>query len=148
MIVCCLLAAISGVIFKYVTIGNNFWVSSFWVYAGLGYFGIVLCFFVPKFRNEFMFMNKQGGVKIFTLNSISETLSITGNLLTNYAILLAPVTLVYLVGTFQPAIVLFLTLITTKFFPAIAKENLSRNVLLPKIIAIIIMIIGSLFLFK
>jgi len=148
MLLSCLLAATAGIIFKYVTIGNNFWVSSFWEYSGLGLFGILIYLFVPKFRNEFMYMNKQGGLKIFLLNSLSETLTIIGNLLTNYALLLAPVALVYLVGSFQPAIVLFITLITTKYFPAIAKENMNRNVLLPKIIAIIIMIIGSVFLFQ
>jgi len=92
-------------------------------------------------------MNRQGGRKIFTLNTISEVLTITGNLLTNYAILLAPVTMVYLVGSFQPAIVLFLTLFATKFFPKIIKEDLREHILLPKIIAIAIMILGGVILF-
>lgn len=147
MLIACLLIAIAGVIFKYVTIGNNFWVSSFWQYTGLGIFGIIIYLFVPKFRKEFMLMNRQGGKKIFTLNTISETLTIIGNLLTNYAILLAPVAMVYLVGNFQPAIVLLLTITATKFFPHIAKENLKRRILLPKIIAIVIMIVGSAILF-
>jgi len=147
MLVACFLIAICGIIFKYVTIGNNYWVSSFWEYLGLGFFGIMIFLFVPKFRREFMFMNHHGGKVIFTLNTLSEAISILGNLLTNYAILLAPVTLVYLVGSFQPAIVIFLTLVTTKFFPNIANENLTRSVILPKFIAIAIMIIGSMFLF-
>lgn len=142
-----LLVAIAGVIFKYVTVGNNFWVSSFWEYLGLGIFGILIYFFVPKYRNEFKLMLKQGGKKIFALNAASETTTIIGNLLTNYAILLAPITMVYLVGSFQPAIVLFLTLLATKFFPNIAKENLKERVLLPKIIAIMITILGSVILF-
>lgn len=147
MIMACLLVSICGVIFKYVTIGNNYWVSSFWEYAGLGLFGVLIYLFVPKFRREFMFMNQQGGIKIFSLNALSETLTIVGNLLMFYAILLAPVTLVYLVGSFQPAIVLFITLVATKYFPNIAEENLNHAVLLPKIIAIFIMIIGSVVLF-
>jgi drug/metabolite transporter (DMT)-like permease len=147
MLVACLLIAISGVIFKYVTIGNNFWVSSFWEYAGLGGFGIILYLFAPKYRNEFILMNKQGGAKIVTLNTVSEILTILGNLLTNYAILLAPVAMVYMVSSLQPAIVLFLTLFATRFFPNIAKENLKGNILLPKIIAIVIMIAGSVILF-
>lgn len=147
MLLSCFLISISGIIFKYVTIGNNFWVSSFWEYAGLGSFGILIYFFIPKYRDEFMLMNKQGGEKIFTLNAVSEILTIIGNLLTNYAILLAPVAMVYLVGSFQPAIVLFLTIFATKFFPTIIKEDLKRKVLLPKIIAIIVMIIGSAILF-
>ena len=147
MLIACLLIAIAGIIFKYVTIENNFWVSSFWEYFGLGIFGILIYIFVPKYRKEFMQMNRQGGKKIFTLNTLSETLTIFGNLLTNYALILAPVALVYLVSSFQPAIVLFLTLLATKFFPNIVRENLSKYVLLPKVIAIMVMTIGSVILF-
>jgi len=147
MLTASFLIAICGIIFKYVTFINNYWISSFWEYVGLGSFGILIFIFVPKFRNEFLFMNKHGGLKIFAVNSLSESISIIGNLLSNYAILLAPVSLVYLVGCFQPAIVLFMTLFATKYFPNIAKENLKRSILFPKIIAIIIMIIGSIFLF-
>ena len=92
-------------------------------------------------------MNRRGGKKIFSLNTGSEILTIIGNLLTNYAMLLAPIAMVYLVSSFQPAIVLLLIIFTTKFSPNIAKEDLRQGVLLPKIIAIAIMIIGSAILF-
>lgn len=147
MLAACLLISIAGIIFKYVTIGENFWISSFWEYAGLGGFGIIIYIFVPKYRDEFMLMNRAGGRKIFTLNTLSEIITIVGNLLTNYALLLAPVAMVYLVSSFQPAIVLFLTFLATKFFPNIAKENLKERVLLPKIIAIGITVVGSVILF-
>ena len=147
MLPACFLASIIGVIFKYVTLEGNFWVSSFWQYAGLGFFGLLLYIFVPKYRREFALMNKSGGIKIFTLNTLSEIFSIWGNLLTNYAIRLAPVAMVYLVGSFQPAILLFLTVLATKFFPDIIKENIGGNVLFYKIIAIVIMVLGSIMLF-
>ncbi len=147
MLSACLLVSISGIIFKYVTVGENFWVASFWEYTGLGVIGVLIFLFVPKYREEFMQMNRSGGVRIFVLNTSSEVITIAGNLLTNFALLLAPVTMVYLVGSFQPAIVLFLTLLTTKFFPSILKENLERNILFPKIIAIVIITIGSAILF-
>ena len=147
MLTACLLISISGVIFKYVTINNDFWVSSFWEYAGLGAFGILIYLFVPKYRKEFMLMNRQGGIKILALNTISEILTIIGNLLTNFSILLAPVTLFYLVSSFQAAIVFFFTLAATRFFPNIAKENLKGSILFPKIIAIVVMIVGSAILF-
>ena len=147
MIFACLLVAISGVIFKYVTVEGNFWVSSFWEYFGLGATGILMYIFSSKHRNQFKYMNKKGGIKIFILNTVTELFTISGNLLTNFALLLAPVTVVYLVGSFQPAIVLFLTIIGTKFFPQIVKENISHRALIQKIIAIAIMILGSTFLF-
>jgi len=147
MLVACFLISLIGVIFKYVTISGDFWISSFWEYVGLGFFGIMILVFIPKYRHEFMFMNQSGGRKIFTLNTISESLTIAGNLLTNFALLLAPVALVYLVGSFQPAIVLLLTILCTKFFPHIAKENLTHRVLFPKITAIVLMVCGSIWLF-
>lgn len=147
MTVACILVAISGIIFKYVASGESFWISSFWEYAGLGFFGILIYFFIPKYREEFALMNKEGGARIFALNSLSEILTIAGNLLTNYALLLAPVAMVFLVGSFQPAIVLWLTLLSTKFSPSIAQENMSLKVLLPKIVSILIIIAGSVFLF-
>lgn len=147
MLVACLLVSVAGIIFKYVTVEGNFWVSSFWEYAGLGFFGVLIYLFVPRYREEFSQMNTNGGLKIFTLNTLSEIMTIIGNLLTNFAMLLAPVAMVFLVGSFQPAIVLFLTLLATKFFPNIARENLSKKVFIPKILAILIMIVGSSILF-
>lgn len=142
-----LIIAISGVIFKYVTIGGSFWISSFWEYVGLGLTGIILYMLVPKYRHEFIYMNKTGGRKIFLVNIGSELLTILGNLMTNFAIILAPISLVYLVGSFQPAIVLVFTIIGTKFFPHIINENISKKVLVQKILAILITILGSILLF-
>jgi hypothetical protein len=71
-------------------------------------------------------------------------MTILGNFLTNYAILLAPITMVYIIGTFQPAMVLIMVIIGTKFLPKIVTEKIHHQVLIPKIIAIIIMIIGSI----
>jgi hypothetical protein len=92
-------------------------------------------------------MNQKGGFKIFLLNLVAEIVTIFGNLLNNYALLLAPVAMVYLVGSFQPAIVLVLVIISTIFFPKFIKEDISRKVLIPKIAAILLMILGSAFLF-
>lgn len=147
MLGACIALAVSGFIFKFVTIDGDFWVSSFWEYLGLGFLGLLLYLFVPKYRNEFLYMNKKGGKKIFLVNIFSEIMSVSGNLLTNFALLLAPISMVFLVGTFQPAIVLILAFLGTKFLPHIIKENISRKVMIPKIFSIIIMIIGSIFLF-
>lgn len=147
MIFACVAIAASGVIFKFVTIEGNFWVSSFWEYLGLGIFGLIIYIFVPKYRSEFHHMRKNSGIRILSVNIISETMSIIGNLMTNFALLLAPITMVFLVSSFQPAIVLILTILGTKFLPHIINENISIRVLIPKILVITIMIIGSMLLF-
>jgi drug/metabolite transporter (DMT)-like permease len=139
--------AVSGVLFKYVAVGNDFWASSFWEYLGLGISGLFIFLFIPKYRESFLHMNRTSGHIILTVNLASEFMSVTGNLLSNYALLLAPAVLVFLVSSFQPAIVLLLTVICTKFFPHIVKEDLSWRKLSPKILALIFIITGSCFLF-
>ncbi len=148
MLPACLLLAIMGIVFKYVTVAGDFWISTFWVHAGLGLSGVFIYIFSKNYRQSFKEMMQMGGVKIFTLNTVSEVVSVLGNLASSYATLLAPVALVLIIGNFQPAILLVLTLISTKFFPDIIKENLNRRILLPKIISIIIIVIGSVFLFQ
>jgi hypothetical protein len=113
----------------------------------MGLSGIFIYIFILKYRREFTYMNKEGGLRIITLNFLSEITTNIGNVLANFAILLAPVTMVYLVGSFQPAMLLVLTIAGTYIFPKIVNENLNRKVLVPKIIAIIITIIGSFLLY-
>ena len=74
-------------------------------------------------------------------------MSIAGNLLTNWALILAPVAMVYLVGTFQPFVVLCFSFICAKFFQKVVNESFSPRTVIPKIVAILIMLLGSLFLF-
>lgn len=147
ILVASLLIAISGVLFKYVTIGNNFWAASFWGYIGLGIAGILIYFIVPEYRKQFIILNKKGGFNIFALNTISEILTTIGNLLVNYSLLLAPVAMIYLVNSFQPVLLIFLTICISKIAPNIINENLKLVVLLPKIMATIIMAFGSALLF-
>ncbi len=147
MLLVSLTVAVSGIIFKYVTVEDSFWISSFWEYVGLGVTGMFIFLCMPKQRREFMHMNKAGGARIFLVNILSEFTSVSGNLLTNFALILAPVTLVFIVSAFQPAFVLLLTVIGTYMFPKIIKEDMSWQVLYPKIVAVIVMVIGSAILF-
>jgi drug/metabolite transporter (DMT)-like permease len=147
MVPASLIAAIIGIIFKYVAVADDFWISSFWVYVGLTLAGVFIFIFVPKYRASFNQMIKKGGGRILSLNLFSELISNIGNLLANYATLLAPIVMVYLVESFQPAILLVLTIICTRFFPNIITENMSKRVLVPKIISIAIIVLGSIVLF-
>ncbi|MFM7088589.1 MAG: EamA family transporter [Candidatus Paceibacterota bacterium] len=147
MFCACVLIALQGIIFKHVTVIESFWISSFWEYVGLGLAGVFLYVCVPQYRREFMTMLRHGGKQIFTLNMTSEIVSVAGNLLSTFALLLAPVTIVYLLTSFQPAFVLLFSVLGTLFIPNIIKEDISLRVLVPKIFAIAIMIAGSVFLF-
>jgi len=147
MLLSSLIYAINGVIFKFVAEADSFWVASFWEYLGLGIGGILIFLFIGRYRRDFIANIKTGGRFIFSVNVISEFTTIIGNLLTNYALLIAPVALVYMVGSFQPAVVLLLTFFSTKFWPKIVSENFSYRIVIPKIIAIVFMLFGSAILF-
>lgn len=147
MILSCLIYAINGVIFKFVASSDSFWVASFWEYLGLGIGGICIFLFVGRYRRDFISNIRTSGKFIFSVNVTSETATIIGNLLTNYALLIAPVALVYMVGSFQSAVVLILTFFSTKFWPKIVSEDFSRKIVIPKIIAIAFMLFGSAILF-
>ncbi len=147
MLLSCFIYAINGVIFKYVGSKDSFWIASFWEYLGLGLGGILIFLFIGKYREDFIFNIKTSGKLIFSLNVGSEMTTIAGNLLTNYALLIAPVALVYMVGSFQPVVVLILTFFSTKFWPKIINENFSRKIIIPKVIAIIVMLFGCAILF-
>lgn len=147
MLLSCLIYAINGVIFKFVASADSFWIASFWEYLGLGLGGIFIFLFIGRYRRDFVANIKTGGKLIFSVNVISEFTTIIGNLLTNYALLIAPVALVYMVGSFQPAVVLLLTFFSTKFWPKIVSENFSYKIVIPKMIAITLMLVGSAILF-
>ena len=91
-----LLIAIWGILFKFVGKDSGFWVASFWEHVGLGIAGIIVLVFVKPYREGFSSMLKQSGRSILALNIFSEIATIIGNLLANYALLLTPVTMVFL----------------------------------------------------
>lgn len=147
MILSCLLYAFNGAVFKFAAEKSNFWGASFWEYLGLGLGGVIVFLFTPTYRSDFLTNIRNHGLRLIFLNMRNEATTIAGNLLTNFALLLAPVAMVYLVGTFQPIIVLFYAFVSTKFFPHIVEESFSKVVLAPKIVATAIMIVGSAILF-
>lgn len=147
MILASLVYSIESVLFKFVAIKETLWISLFWEYVGLSVFGILLFIFFSKYRNDFLTMVKGNSVGIFSINILNEILYVIGNLLFAYSFLLAPVALVLLVNSYQPLCVLIIGVILTIFFPKLTVENIKIKHLAQKIIAIIVVGIGTYMLF-
>jgi len=143
------LFALHDILFKKVAIIEGFWVSVFWQYVSLTVFGLIILASVKKFRKEFfsMFSSNMGG-RILFLNFTSEILYILGNLSNNFATLLAPVAIVLVVGSSQPLFVFIGGIILTMFLPKIAVEKISHKHLFHKLFSILIILIGSYFLYS
>ena len=89
-------------------------------------------------------MLKIQGKKIISLNIGSESLTIIGNVATNFALIIAPVALVLTVSGIQPLFVFIIGVLLTVFLPKIYTERISKKHLVQKIISIFIIIIGSI----
>jgi transporter family protein len=141
-----LLLALNTVVFKVVGLGSSFWTASFWEYLGAFIFGIIL-FCIPSYNKDFRFFLKNNGIKILSLSFFAESLNAVARTLSNFAALLVPIALVYIVNGTQPLFIFIYGIFLFLFFPKIEAENFSRKHLLIKLSAIFIMIFGSVLLF-
>lgn len=147
MTIASLLFSLNFLFFKYFAITASFWVTSFWEYVGFAIFSFFLFVFIKKYRDEFISVIKSNKLTALTLNGINEVLNMIAKLSFNFASLLTPITLTWIVDGFQPFFVFAYGVILTVFFPHINKENISTKHLAHKILAITIMLIGT-FLIK
>ncbi len=146
MLFASLFIAIWIVLFKFVGRDSGFWAATFWEHLGLGIAGIVVLVLIKKYREAFFSMVRTSGKKILLVNIASESTTIIGNLLVNYAILSVPIVLVLVIEVAQPLIVFLLGIVCTIFFPRILTEDISKRSLIHKGISLCIMITGALFL--
>ncbi len=131
----------SLIIFKHTSSEHRFTQHLFWQYVGG--FLTVPCFLSYKpYRDEFMTSLQRSGYKLLSLNLLNETLTISGNFLYAYCILLAPVALVSTVASVQPFFLFAYGIILTLLFPHIFKEDLKLTALVRKFFGIICIFAG------
>ncbi len=138
--------ALHDVLFKYIAQTHSFLVVSFWLYLFIALIGIFVLVCVPEYRRQFFFFFKQHERGILYTNTIAESLYTLGNLASNFAMLLAPVTLVLVVSSYQPLFVFIIGVTLAKFMPHLVYEKITRTHLIQKVIAISIIVAGSYFL--
>jgi uncharacterized membrane protein len=142
------LFALSGVLFKKLALVDSFWVSVFWQYAGLTLFGLFVLVFFKKFRGDFVAMVTAPNLKVLSLISFGELLYILGGLANNFALLIAPVALVFVINSYQALFVFIGAVFLTIFFPSFASEKISMKHFFHKLISIVIILIGTYFLYS
>lgn len=148
MVLSSFLVALNGLIFKFIAIGENFWITSFWEYVGFSITGIILLTFIKSYRNQFFFIFKNNRLAVLSINGTNEILNIIAKMVMNFATILAPLALVWVVNGFQPFFVFILGIILTVFSPALGKESMLKKHLMQKFATIVIMFIGVYFLNK
>ncbi|MDP2672158.1 MAG: EamA family transporter [Candidatus Daviesbacteria bacterium] len=140
------MVALNGLIFKFVAIQADFWTTSFWEYVGFALLAFILFTFIKSYREQFLSVVKANKVPVLSLNALNEVINIIAKLSMNFATLLAPLALVWVVNGFQPFFVLLYGVVITLFFPKFGTESLLKKHLIQKVIAILIMFVGVYFL--
>jgi drug/metabolite transporter (DMT)-like permease len=143
-----LLYAINGIVFKLIAVNEGFWPSTFWGLIGKIILGFIFLIFIPHYRLQFLETMKEGGSPVFFLNSLSESLFIVGEAVTQYSTLLAPVALVLLVNSLQPLFVFIFGVVLALFSRSVGQESLDQSAVRQKVIGVGLIILGSYFLGK
>lgn len=130
-------------IFKVVALEENYWATVFWSSTGDSIMGLFFLLFIGNYRKQFLHLFKTNATALIGINVFNEVITLVGQLLFRYAILLAPLALVQTVNGFQPFFVFIIGAALTLFFPKIAQENLSKKIMIQKLIAIAAMLVGT-----
>ena len=141
-----ILFAIAQVLYKFGVTQIPFWNTL--PYEG---FGIALgALAITVYKNNFKKFKKETNKfkkRIFLLMSINELVYVLARYAGYFAISLISVGIVSILGSFQPLFVLIFGIILSVWFPYIIKEVVTRKTIGLKLAAIIIIIIGSYFIF-
>ena len=141
--------AFNDVLFKRFTLFEGSFVTSlFWQHIGIFIVGMFFFLLVKNFREDFFLLVKNNRAKIFVLNGFSESFYVLGNLISNFATLFAPVVLVLVVNTYQTVFTFIIGISLTLFLPHIVTEKISKRHLIQRILAIVIILLGSYFLYS
>lgn len=124
--------ACSNILFKFVSGNHNF--SSLLVYEGWGFGvgGILICIFYPPAKKAFVENVRQVGKTVMSVIFINEAIFVVARLLTYFALTLASVALVVVIGSTQVFFGLVYGMILTLFFPKIFKEKTNPKNLFKK----------------
>lgn len=137
------LMALNSVAFKFFALDASYWVTSFWSYVGLLAVGVFFLLVFPVSRRQFADVFRSNSTGALGLNALNEVVNIIGMFILNYALLLAPVVFIFLAGSVQPLFVLVYGVVLTLLFPKVIAENLTRTVVVQKVIAILTMGAGA-----
>ncbi len=134
--------ALGETVFKMGAMETNFMAALFWGNIGLLIFGLTLCCITTYRKSFFLLMKDKFGTTL-GLNLGSEALTVLGNTLSRYAILLAPVAAVLAIAGLQPMFVLVIGVLITLLIPKLQGEKISSKHLVQKIICITAIVIGT-----
>ena len=143
--------ALSFVLAKYVYMAQPFWSGYIWIRIG-GFLMAMSFLFTRRVRDELFKVKMSFPKKTAVIFLSNQVAGASANILQNWAIALSPLIYVAIINALQGVqymfLLMFAVLLSLKF-PRILKEEISRGILLQKILAILLIGAGlALLAFK
>jgi len=133
--------ALSSVAFKFFAVRDRFWVTTFWIYAGEGLFGLGILA-IPHYRRQFFALFARNPGAMLAINGANELITLAGGLTVRAASLLAPVALVSAVSSTTTLLVFLFGIVLTLVAPKLGHEDPSTRALIQKGVGAALVAVG------
>lgn len=141
MLCCGFVMSLSTLIFKAFAVKDEFWATTFWMFAGEALFGAAfLC--IPHYRKQFFRLFRSNPIALIAINGSNELINLGGGLSNRYALIFAPLSVVQAIGSTTTLFVFAIGVMLTILFPKLSKEDLSPRELLVKGAAAVLVAAG------
>jgi hypothetical protein len=141
MLCCGFIMSLSTLIFKAFAVKDEFWATTFWMFAGEALFGFgFLC--ITRFRSEFFRLLRTNTGALIAINMSNELINLGGALANRYALMFAPLAIVQAVGSTTTLFVFAIGVALTLLVPKFSHESLSRRELVQKGLAALLVAAG------
>jgi len=145
MILSTIALAINQLLIKYLLNFADYWTIFAWerIGAAIGLIPIAYIYFP-----ELVETVRKHGKRVVAVISANETLNLLGILSITIAVSIGYVTLVNVLSSVQPLFVLLFAVILSIFYPSILREEIGKSVVFLKLIAITLVLIGTLLIIQ
>lgn len=137
------LFSVSGVVFKFFALEHGFWETQFWEFIGISLSGFLIFAMLPTYRTGFISVIRDRRFDVLGLNLATEFTMVSADLLLGYAVLHAPIALVYSMNSFHPAFLLAFALAAAFVSPRLMNELGFLRTHIPLKLVVILTMIGG-----
>ena len=114
--------SLSTLIFKAFAVKDEFWATTFWMFAGEALFGLgFLC--IGRYRRQFIDLLRVNGGALIAINASNELINLGGGLANRYALIFAPLAIVQAIGSTTTLFVFVIGVLLTLLFPGSAART-------------------------
>jgi len=141
MLTCGFVLALSWLIFKAFAVHDEFWATTFWMFAGEALFGAAFLG-IPRYRRQFQELLRKNGRALVAINASNELINLGGGLSARYALVFAPMSIVQAIGSTTTLFVFLFGVVLTVLFPRFSREDLAAREIATKGIAAVLVAAG------